>query len=77
MNNSQHFFMWRFITNYLAPLILACHLDVKSVVYVDSGGYSCRGIVKVTYENNTEKNIDVTDCDGKFKQLTIKVLMNI
>lgn len=77
MNSTQHFVMWRFITNYLAPLVLACHLNVKDITYVDSLGHSCRGIVKVTYDNNTEKKIDVTDCDGKFKQLTIKVLMNI
>lgn len=77
MNNSQHFFMWRFITNYLSPLILACNLYVKSVKYVDSGGYSCRGILRITYEDNHEKNIDVTDCDGKYKQLVIKVMMNI
>lgn len=76
MSGTSHYILWKFTSTLLTPVILDVCPNVKTVMYVERCG-GMNGAIKITYENNTEKYIDVTDFDNKLKQLVIKVMMNI
>lgn len=76
MSGTSHYVLWKFTETLLTPVILEVFRNVKRVMYVERCG-GMYGAIKISYEDNTEKYIDVTDFDNKLKQLVIKVMMNI